>query len=48
MTCGGNPAFTDTYRDAPRFHRKDFERCYGDARHDAAASLARHGVAALY
>jgi UrcA family protein len=44
QACGGNPAFASSYRDAPLFYHKEFERCRTEARHEAVTILERHGV----
>lgn len=44
MACGGNPAFSSTYRDAPVFTIKAFEKCRAEARHEAVTSLNQRGV----
>jgi UrcA family protein len=44
MACGGSAAFVGTYRDAPLYHDKEFARCRAEARHQAVANLASHGV----
>jgi UrcA family protein len=44
MACGGSAPFVGNYRDAPQFYDKEFKRCRANAREQAVASLASHGV----